>query len=118
MLEETVRHFLQRETDVLQADLLADHVERHVGKAVMHRAHHAREDRAIADAGIEDAHRRRGWMLPSSSATRLATTHFSEQVLTNSRYFCRLSKNRKFRCGSSAPGAIATGPSPRCGARK
>src|SRR5436305_4277864 len=37
----------------------------------------------------------RGWMLPSSSATRLATTHFSEQVLTNSRYFCRLSKKRK-----------------------
>ena len=59
----------------------------------------------------------RGWMLPSSSVTRLATTHFSEQVLTNSRYFCRLSKKRKLRCGSFAPGAIATGPSARCGAR-
>ena len=57
----------------------------------------------------------RGWMLPSSSATRLATTHFSEQVLTNSRYFCRLSKKRKLRCGSSEPGAcvIGTGPSAR-----
>ena len=42
----------------------------------------------------------RGWMLCSSSETRLATTHFSEQVLTNSRYFCRLSKKRKLRCGS------------------
>src|SRR5215472_7673693 len=37
----------------------------------------------------------RGWMLASSSETRCATTHFSLQVLTNSRYFCRLSKNRK-----------------------
>src|SRR5215831_1510203 len=34
-------------------------------------------------------------MLPSSCATRWATTHFSLHVLTNSRYFCRLSKNRK-----------------------
>ena len=42
-------------------------------------------------------------MLASSSATRLATTHFSLQVLTNSRYFCRLSKKRKLRCGSRSP---------------
>ena len=38
----------------------------------------------------------RGLMLASSMATRLATTHFSEQVFTKSRYFCRLSKKRKF----------------------
>src|ERR1700745_536100 len=37
----------------------------------------------------------RGWMLASSSETRWATTHFSLQVLTNSRYFWRLSKKRK-----------------------
>src|SRR6185312_17300178 len=45
----------------------------------------------------------RGWMLAISSDTRFATTHFSEQVLTNSRYFCRLSKKRKLRCGSGDP---------------
>src|SRR4051794_6958449 len=46
----------------------------------------------------------RGCTLASSMATRLATTHFSLQVLTKSRYFCRLSKKRKLRCGSRAPG--------------
>src|ERR1700743_3014103 len=45
----------------------------------------------------------RGWMLASSSATRCATTHFSLQVLTNSRYFWRLSKKRKFFSGFSVP---------------
>src|SRR6185437_5759921 len=40
-------------------------------------------------------------MLPSSRPTRLATSHFSLQVFTNSRYFWRLSKKRKLRCGSS-----------------
>src|SRR5579885_1787860 len=44
----------------------------------------------------------RGWMLPSSSATRWWTTHFSLQVWTNRRYFWRLSKNRKLRSGVSA----------------
>ncbi len=39
----------------------------------------------------------RGWMLASSMPTRLAISHFSLQVLTNSRYFCRLSKKRKLR---------------------
>ncbi len=33
----------------------------------------------------------RGWIDFSSSATRCATTHFSEQVFTNIRYFWRLS---------------------------
>src|SRR6266511_2749069 len=51
----------------------------------------------------------RGWMLASSSDTRFAITHFSLQVLTNSRYFCRLSKKRKLRCGSSAAGLGAAG---------
>src|SRR5829696_1173361 len=44
----------------------------------------------------------RGWMLPSSSVTRLAITHFSLQVWTKRRYFCRLSKKRKLRCGSGS----------------
>ena len=59
MLEETIRHLLEREPDVLEADLLAGDVERHVRIAVMHRAHHARQHRAVAHAGIEQAHRRR-----------------------------------------------------------
>src|ERR1700679_4213855 len=35
-----------------------------------------------------------GWMLASSSETRLAISVFSLQVETNRRYFCLLSKNR------------------------
>src|SRR5882762_7379251 len=42
-----------------------------------------------------------GWMCPSSRPTRRATTSFSLQVFTNSRYFCRLSKKRKFFSGAS-----------------
>ena len=59
MLVEPVRHLLQREPDVLEADLLADDIERHVREAVVHRAHHPQHHRAVADAGIEHAHRRR-----------------------------------------------------------
>ena len=59
MLEEAVRHFLQRQPHVLEADFLADRVERHVREAVVHGAHHARQHRAVADAGVEHAHRRR-----------------------------------------------------------
>ena len=62
MLDETVRHLLQGEADVLQADLLADDVERHGGEAVVHRAHHPRQHGAVADAGVEHAHRRRARM--------------------------------------------------------
>src|SRR6478752_832820 len=59
MLEEAVRHFLQGQPHVLEADFLADHVERHVREAVMHRAHHAGEYRAVAYTGIEDTNGRR-----------------------------------------------------------
>ena len=41
-----------------------------------------------------------GWIFASSIATRLPTTHFSLQVLTNGRRLCRSSKNLKFRNGS------------------
>src|SRR5512143_2250493 len=51
----------------------------------------------------------RGCRLASSRPTRLAISHFSEQVFTNSRYFCRLSKKRKLRCGSSLAWPEATG---------
>src|SRR5437763_1470039 len=46
----------------------------------------------------------RGWMADSSSATRSAITRFSLQVWTNSRYFCRFSKNRKLPRGSRFSG--------------
>ena len=59
MLEEAIRHFLQRQPHVLEADLLADGVERHVREAVVHGAHHPHQHRAVADAGVEHAHRRR-----------------------------------------------------------
>src|SRR5436190_4094024 len=48
-----------------------------------------------------------GWMCPSSRPTRRATTSFSLQVFTNSRYFCRLSKKRKFFSGASGSRAGA-----------
>src|SRR5258707_15320197 len=48
-------------------------------------------------------------MLASSRLTRDAISHFSEQVFTNSRYFWRLSKKRKLRCGSSVASPEATG---------
>ena len=51
----------------------------------------------------------RGWMWPSSSPTRFATTSFSLQVLTNSRYFCRLSKKRKFFSGGASRDCAAAG---------
>src|SRR4029077_3687337 len=47
-------------------------------------------------------------MLASSSPTRSPITHFSLQVLTNSRYFCRLSKKRKLRCGSASPARVGS----------
>ena len=59
MLEEAVRHFLQRQPDIFETDFLADDVERHVREAVVHRAHHPHQHGAVADAGIEHAHRRR-----------------------------------------------------------
>ena len=62
VFEEPVGHLLQREPDILEADLLADHIERHGRRAVVHGAHHAREHGAVADAGIEHAHRRRARM--------------------------------------------------------
>ena len=62
MLDKTVGHLVQREADVLQADLLADDIKRHCRETVVHGAHHARQHRAVADAGVEHAHRRRARM--------------------------------------------------------
>ena len=62
MLEKTIRHLLQREADVFEADLLADEIERHRRKAVVHGAHHPHQHAAVADAGVEHAHRRRARM--------------------------------------------------------
>ena len=52
-------------------------------------------------------------MLDSSSPMRSATTRFSLQVCTNSRYFCRFSKKRKLPRGSRFSGGTCR---PRGGA--
>src|SRR5262245_6180127 len=62
MLEEAIRHFLQGEPHVLEADLLAHQVERRGRKSVVHRAHDSQQYRAVADAGVEHAQRRRARM--------------------------------------------------------
>ena len=59
MLEQAIRHFLEREAHVLVRDLLADDVKRHRWKAGVHRAHDPRQDRAVADASVEHADGRR-----------------------------------------------------------
>ena len=60
--------------------------------------------------GVEDPQRRRARVQrPSSFDARAPTTAFSLQVLTNARYFCRLSKNRKGSAlGCSSPCASRT----------
>ena len=59
VLVEAVRHLVERQPHVLEAHLLADEVERQRREAGVQLAHHARERRAIAHAGVEHAHRRR-----------------------------------------------------------
>src|SRR5258707_7897012 len=62
MFDEAVGHLVKREADIFQADLLADDIKWRGRKAVVHRAHHTRQYRAVADAGVEHTHRRRTWM--------------------------------------------------------
>ena len=59
MLVEPVGHPLQAEAHVLQADLLADDVERQGAEAPVHLAHDAGEHGAVSHAGVEHAERRR-----------------------------------------------------------
>src|SRR3954447_8633863 len=57
MLEEAVRHFLQRKTHVLEADLLADDVEWSGREAIMGGAQDAQQHRPVAHPRIEYAQR-------------------------------------------------------------
>ena len=59
VLVEPVRHLVERQPHVLEADLFARQVERHRREAAVHIAHDARHDRAVAHAGIEHAQGRR-----------------------------------------------------------
>jgi hypothetical protein len=59
VLVEAVGHLVEAEPGVLEADLLADHVEGQRRQAAVHLAHDAGEHRAVAHAGVEHAHRRR-----------------------------------------------------------
>ena len=62
MLVEPVRHLFENETDVLEADLLADDEERHGREARVHRAHDPGQHRALADPRVEHPQRRGAWM--------------------------------------------------------
>ena len=42
MLAEPVRHLLERQANILEADFLADDIERKLGEATVHRPHHPR----------------------------------------------------------------------------
>ena len=67
MLEQPVGHLLERQPNVLEADLLADDVERHGREAMVHGAHGAR---STVPSPMPASNRRRaggrGWMLASS----------------------------------------------------
>ena len=112
MFEQPVRHILECHPHVFVADLLADDIERHGRKAGVHRPHDPRQNRAVADAGVEHPdRRRRGMDVGELERDRSATSVFSLQVETNRRYFCLLSKKRKpggavSGCGSRRAGAM------------
>ena len=59
VLVEAVRHLLEAQAHVLEADFLADDLERHVGEPAMHVAHHVGDDGAVTHAGVEDLQARR-----------------------------------------------------------
>src|SRR5580704_4252409 len=77
MLEQPVRHLVERQSDVLEAELLARDIERHVGKAAVHRAHHPRQHGAVAAAGVEYPERR--W--PRMDAGQLQRYPFRDHPL-------------------------------------
>ncbi len=59
VLVEAVRHLLEPEPDVLEADLLRHRQQRHGREVAMDAAHQPREDGRVAHAGVEDPQRRR-----------------------------------------------------------
>ena len=62
MLVEAVRHLLEAEPNVLEADLLRHGYERHRREVPVHTAHQAREHGCVAHARIEDPQRGRDWL--------------------------------------------------------
>jgi hypothetical protein len=110
MFVEPVWNLFKRQSHIFKADFLADDIERHWwdsgdawpakrGSALFHSPHTGVKQRSAGGFGE---------IFSNSMVTRLATTHFSLQVLTNIKYFCRLSKNRKF-VWPSASGVLAAG---------
>ena len=59
MLEQPIRHFIEYEANVLEADLLADDIAGQGRKALVDRAHDARQQSAVADPRVENADRGR-----------------------------------------------------------
>ena len=101
MLDEAVRHLVQcrrMSSRLISLPTISNGI---IGKRCVHRTHHTREDGIVADTSIETRTRgRHRWILASSSPTRDATSHFSEQVFTNSKYFCRSRRNGNCVAGS------------------
>jgi hypothetical protein len=59
VLEEPVRHLLEPEPDVLEADLLCDCDNGHRRMEPVYGAHESREDSSVAHAGVDQPDRRR-----------------------------------------------------------
>ena len=59
MLVKAIRHLVEAEPHVLEADLLGDGKQWHGRERAMDTAHDARQNRPVAHAGVEDAQARR-----------------------------------------------------------
>ncbi len=70
MLGEAVRQLLERQAQILEAYLLADDQERHVGERLVQTPERARQDSAVTGARIEKIQRRR-----ARRNVRYLTTH-------------------------------------------
>ncbi len=123
MLVEAVRHLLEGEPRVLQADLLADDVERQRREAPMHLAHHARQHGAVAHAGVEHAQRRRRRMQvlqlePDAVGDRLllAAGVDEQQVLLPVVEEAEVARGRILRLRTRRPAASAAPASRAAGA--
>jgi hypothetical protein len=77
VLHETVRHLFEPEADVLEADLLRHHHERHGRKQRMRMSHQAREHGRVSHAGVEQPERG----LRRADATKLFSSPIRDRRL-------------------------------------
>ena len=107
VLVEAVGHLVERQPRVLEADLLADHVERQGRQAPVHLAHDAGQHGAVAHAGVEHAHRRRLGMEVGELHADAARDHLllaagvdEQQVLLPVVEEAEVARGRAFRAGA------------------